>query len=154
MIKNIAFVVLLALRLSYQPSAKEHNVPFTSPAPAPPPAVSVMKATVVSLNSTINGNKVLLNWIVNDNESAAHFEVEKSSDGKNFATAALVFGTDKNETDTYQFYEKAAKKKLIYRIKIINKSQVVEYSSEIVVKPAAWFINLNYPICQIQQKRF
>lgn len=136
MTKNIAFVVLLALRLFYQPSAKEQSVPFTSPSPAPPPAAFVLPAKVVSLNGNVSNNKVLLNWTVNENESAAHFEVEKSTDGKTFAMAALVFGTDKNDTDAYQFYEKASKKKLIYRIKIINKNQVVDYSSEIVVKPA------------------
>ena len=122
MIKNIAFFVLLALRLSYQPSATDQSVPFTSPSPtpAPPPAAFVMPAKVVNLSGNISNNKVLLNWIVNDNESASHFEVEKSTDGKNFSTAALVFGTDKSNTDAYQFYEKATKKKLIYRIKIIR----------------------------------
>lgn len=137
MIKNIAFVILLVLRLSYQPSAKTTNAPFTSPSPTPPPITSVPPAKVVTLNGNISNNKVLLNWVVNENESASHFEVEKSIDGKTFSMAALVFGTDKNQTDSYQFYEKASKKKLIYRIKIINKNQVVEYSSEIVIKPTA-----------------
>ena len=79
----------------------------------------------------------MLQWIVSENENAAQFEVEKSTDGKNFSMAALVFGTDKTATDNYQFYEKAGKKKVAYRIKIINKNQTIDYSSVIEIDPKA-----------------
>ena len=79
----------------------------------------------------------MLQWVVSENENAAQFEVEKSFDGKIFTMAALVFGTDKTETDNYQFYEKAAKKKVVYRVKIINKNQTVEYSPVIEIDPNA-----------------
>ncbi len=64
-----------------------------------------------------------------------NFEIEKSIDGKNFSMAALVFGTDKTETDNYMFYEKATKKKMMYRVKVINKDQTVDYSSIIEIDP-------------------
>jgi hypothetical protein len=138
MIRNIAFIVLIMLRVFYQPSTtKENFVPFTSPSPLPPPSISVAPAKVVSINGNISNNKVMLQWIVSENENAAQFEVEKSVDGKNFTMAALVFGTDKPETDNYQFYEKAAKKRVVYRVKIINKNQTVEYSSVIEIDPKA-----------------
>jgi hypothetical protein len=76
---------------------------------------------------------MLLQWIVSDNEDVAQFEIEKSNDGKNFTMAALVFGTDKTETDNYMFYEKATRKKMIYRVKIINKDQTVDYSTAILI---------------------
>ena len=65
---------------------------------------------VISLDGTINNNKVFLNWKVEENEAVYMFEVEKSLDGKNFSTAAIVFGTDKSETEEYQFFEKASQR--------------------------------------------
>ena len=76
-----------------------------------------------------------MNWVVGENETADQFEVEKSLDGKNFTLAALVFATDKRETDTYQFYEKAGNEKVSYRIKLINKNRKTEYSSVIDINP-------------------
>ena len=60
-----------------------------------------------------------------------------SLDGKNFSTAAIVFGTDKSETEEYQFFEKASKPKSVYRIKLINKQRQVAYSKIITVSPAS-----------------
>ena len=92
---------------------------------------------VISLDGTINNNKVLLNWKVEENEAVYMFEVEKSMDGKNFTTAAIVFGTDKSETEEYRFFEKASKPKSVYRIKLINKQRQVAYSKIITVSPAS-----------------
>ena len=92
---------------------------------------------VISLDGTINNNKVFLNWKVEENEAVYMFEVEKSLDGKNFSTAAIVFGTDKSETEEYQFFEKASKPKSVYRIKLINKQRQVAYSKIITVSPAS-----------------
>ncbi len=74
--------------------------------------------------------------MVGENETADQFEVEKSTDGKTFTLTALVFGTDKPETDKYQFYEKAGDQKILYRIKLINKNRSIEYSDVIEINPA------------------
>lgn len=79
----------------------------------------------------------MLNWTVGENETAERFEIEKSSDGKNFTLAALVFGTDKPETGNYRFYEKAGSKKIIYRIKLINKNRETHYSTIVEINPNA-----------------
>ena len=76
-----------------------------------------------------------MNWEVGDNETADQFEVEKSTDGKNYIMAALVFGTDKSETDKYQFYEKAGSQRVLYRIKLINKDRKTEYSTVVEINP-------------------
>ena len=68
------------------------------------------------------------------NEYADKFEVERSTDGKNYVMVALVFGTDKNDTDHYMFYEKATDKKTMYRLKIFDKSKGVLYSNSVVVE--------------------
>ncbi len=75
--------------------------------------------------------------MIGDNETAYCFEVEKSTDGKNFSMAALVFGTDKQDADNYEFYEKAGNPKTVYRIKLINKDKKAEYSPIVQINPAA-----------------
>ncbi|MBK8300124.1 MAG: hypothetical protein IPK90_06660 [Chitinophagaceae bacterium] len=49
--------------------------------------------------------------------------------------AALVFGTDKSDTDKYQFYEKAGSQRVLYRIKLINKDRKTEYSTVVEINP-------------------
>jgi hypothetical protein len=136
MTKFTALIIIVALRIAYHPSPTATTIaPFTSPAPAST-VFSIVPAKLLSLEGSMNNNKVILNWMVGDNETADQFEVEKSTDGKHFIMAALVFGTDKPTTDNYTFYEKASTKKIMYRIKLINKNKVAEYSDIIEINPA------------------
>lgn len=135
MIKYSLFFTLLALRLFYQPSNAQQTIaPFASPTYAYTSTVKNLPS-VINFNGNITNNRVLLQWQVNENEAADQFEIEKSTDGKNFSLAALVFGTDKPETDNYWFYEKAKQKKFYYRVKMITKSKNSSYSSIIEIKP-------------------
>ena len=136
MIKKLILTVLITLPFLYQP-VNATIVPFATPSSSTPTTISVIVAKVVSINGSISKDKVILQWVVSENENAELFEVEKSTDGKNFSLAALVFGTDKAATDNYEFYEKKGKKKMIYRIKIINKNRTIEYSSVVVINPKA-----------------
>ncbi len=134
MTKNLLFVIIVGLRLAYHPETEETGItPFASLSTINPPA----PAKVLSFNASLEENKVVLDWTVSENETAYQFEVEKSTDGKNFSLAALVFSTDKAATDKYQFYEKAGNKKTVYRIKVVNKNQQTEYSSLVEVNPKA-----------------
>ena len=69
-----------------------------------------------------------------ENETTDQFEIEKSTDGKNFTLAALIFGTDKPEKDSYEFYDKMKKEEISYRLKIISKNKQVAYSDILVIK--------------------
>lgn len=135
MTKYLLFVIIMGLRLAYHPvNANTGIPPFTSPTTIEP---SANPAKLLSVKASVEENKVVLDWTVGENESAYQFEVEKSIDGKNFKTAALVFGTDKSQTGKYQFYEKAGNKKTVYRIKLVNKNQDTEYSSLVEINPKA-----------------
>jgi len=70
--------------------------------------------------------------MVTENQEFSQFEVERSSDGKKFVLAALVFGTDKPGMDNYYFFEKIKKSKTYYRIKTITKNGSVNYSKVIL----------------------
>lgn len=140
MIKNITLIALILMRVFYQPSTTNENVTaFVSPIPESLPAVPFSPAKVVSLNGSISKNKIVLQWIVSENQSAAQFEVEKSYDRTHFIMTALVFGTDKADSDNYFFYEKKGKSKVQYRIKIINKDQTIGYSAVIDINAALNF---------------
>ena len=104
-----------------------------SPIAASVVSVSPSTAVVNQLTCSIKNDRVLLNWTIDNNQSANQIEIESSTDGKNFTMAALVFGTDKKDTDIYAYYEKAKKGKTWYRLKIINKDSSVHYSA--VVTP-------------------
>ncbi len=130
MTKYTLFTIIIALRIGYQPAlSQQMSAPFASP--------TTTIAKLINVSASIENNKVFLDWTVGENETVYQFEIEKSTDGKNFTMAALVFGSDKPATDNYRFYEKADKKKVTYRIKIINKDQQTEYSSAVEVAPKA-----------------
>lgn len=138
MIKLTAFIAIIALRIMYQPSSAQSTMaPFTSPAPLSAISLPAIPAKLIQVTGSISNQKVILNWVVNENETADQFEVEKSTDGKNFSTTALVFGTDKADTGNYQFYEKAGNQKVLYRIKLINKNRQTEYSAVVEINPNA-----------------
>lgn len=134
MIRSAAFLCILALRISYHPAPVAEIAPFASPAPIPV-SNPVVTASLIDFKGSISHNKVLLNWSVIANETAYQFEVEKSTDGKHFSMAGIVFGTDQAETGHYVFYEKAGNHKVSYRIKLVNKNREGEYSPVIVLNP-------------------
>ena len=136
MTKFTAFVIIIALRIVYHPSnAQSDRAPFASPSSFSSGAALLHPDKLISFNGHISNNKVFLQWEVSENETADLFEIEKSTDGKYFTMAALVFGTDKPETGNYWFYEKANIKKFYYRIKAINKNKQIEYSAVIEINP-------------------
>jgi hypothetical protein len=136
MTKFTAFIIIVALRIVYHPSDAQSGIaPFASPTQLPASRISIAPAKLISITGSISDHKVILNWVVGENETADQFEVEKSTDGKNFTMAALVFGTDLPETGNYRFYEKAGNEKTLYRIKLINKNRQAEYSAVIEINP-------------------
>lgn len=134
MTKFTVFVLLVGLRIMYHPTAAQSvAAPFASPKPLPFSSITVNPAKFIDIEGSRANNRIILKWMIGDNETAYCFEVEKSTDGKNFTMAALVFGTDKPATDNYEFYEKAGKQKAFYRIKLINKDKKAEYSSAVEI---------------------
>ncbi len=139
MTKKLLFAAILAV--SIQPLFARTAARFTIPLPAKKSSLTLVSsfftvpAKIIILSGQVKKDKIVLDWVVNENETADMFEIEKSVDGRKFKMAALVFGTDKAATDNYQFYEKAVSKKMLYRIKLINKNKETEYSQVIEINP-------------------
>lgn len=140
MIKFLTLVALVTFRIGYQPATENSRTPaFSQPvAQGTGLHLHIMKpARLISFTANVNDKKVLLQWEVGQNATADLFEVQKSTDGKNFSMAALVFGTDRDENGNYVFYEKANGRPTSYRIKIIGKDKQVSFSDIVIVKPLA-----------------
>ena len=125
------------MRIVFHPSNASTEIsPFGS-LPSLSQATTFSQAKFINVDGKINNDKVNLTWNISENETADKFEVEKSVDGKTFLIAALVFGTDKMNSDQYQFYEKVNSGKILYRIKLINKNKELEYSKIIEINAGA-----------------
>jgi hypothetical protein len=98
--------------------------------------VSANETSVASrltyLNASINNERVLLNWAIDNNKETDRFEVERSTDGKTFKMVALVFGSENTGLAEYSFFEKAKKAKSSYRLRIYYKNGRVDYSDTVI----------------------
>jgi hypothetical protein len=76
--------------------------------------------------------RVLIDWATDNTVSTNYFEIERSSDGVNFKTVALVMGPDPTQSkcDCYEGFDKpaASAKKYFYRLKHVSTDGEVELS--------------------------
>lgn len=125
---SITILSVFALFLQLSTTAQDQSLyvsPFTSTT-----TVATVPA-IVDLKAVVSHQKVQLNWKTEGNQQVNLFEVEKSTDGKNFSLAALVFSTEKTDAEDYFFFEKNNGKKTVYRVKIISKDKQVYYSAPV-----------------------
>jgi hypothetical protein len=89
---------------------------------------------LISFQGNMNkNNKVTLNWTVADNEIANIFEIERSFNGRDFTTVAIVFASGKMNTENYMYYETVTDNdKVMYRLKMIDKDREVNYSKILI----------------------
>lgn len=128
-----AAIAIFVLRLVYQPSSLQaqdatNYKNLTSE--------SKVQPRISNLKAVASGNRIILNWEVADNKETDQFEIEKSTDGRNYKLVALVFGSEELNNAEYMFYEKASGKTVHYRVKLISKDRGTAYSKPVEVRPA------------------
>lgn len=85
-------------------------------------------------NISVNANqgKVNIKWTTDDVSATNYFELEKSNDGQNFKTVALVMGADPSIAagNCFGCFDKVSEKAktAYYRIKHIDKNGYVQLS--------------------------
>ena len=121
----LSCLVFSILLNQHQVSAQNNFITVASIEPA--------TTLINNLKCRIQEDRVFLEWIINNNQVVSQIEVESSTDGKNYSTAALVFSTEKKDSNAYYFYEKTKTEKTFYRLKIIHKDQTIRYSE--IVSP-------------------
>ena len=123
-----ALLVLIAGKSQYTfnkvSTDPESDAVFSLPSFSAPLAVKL-----TNFSGNLSSNKVILNWAVTLNETTDRFEVERSIDGVNFTTAALVFTSEKSGAESYSIHENIILSgKVYYRLKIYDNRQSVRYS--------------------------
>jgi hypothetical protein len=84
---------------------------------------------ITDFKGTGNGNTVLLNWKVQDNQQARFFEIQKSNNGVNFTSIGQVSRQElSTEVPAYSFQLAAEKAQMYYRVKLVNADNTVSYS--------------------------
>lgn len=90
------------------------------------------KVSILDFKLEKTHGKVNIHWATNKTDEVNYFEVERSSDGKNFKTVALVLGPDPmvSEGDCYGCFDKLqpGAKQRYYRLKHVDVNGGVAFS--------------------------
>ena len=76
-----------------------------------------------------------LTWLVADNETAKTFEVQRSTNGTDFTTAAIIPASKKSGGENYSFTETVSSSRVLYRLKMYDVDAKAEYSKTLAFNP-------------------
>ena len=107
------------------------NAPYTY-AGGCPFANIPLPVKLLNFQGNLSKTQAQLNWTVAENETGNYFEVERSNDGKNFTTVAVVSTTQKQGNESYMYSE--ALVTAYYRLRIVNKDKSASYSKVLLIK--------------------
>lgn len=83
-------------------------------------------------------NNVALSWTTAFEQNAKGFEIERSTNGKDFTTVGFVSATNKTNGSTYSFIDAFNSKTTIqYRLKMVDLDETYKYSEVRIVKGTA-----------------
>jgi hypothetical protein len=92
-------------------------------------------AFISNFNATPTNSCNRLNWTVANNRGVGSFEVERSTDGKDFKVIAVLIATEMFSVENYTYADSAiGKDTIMYRLRILTKSQHDFYSRIILVR--------------------
>lgn len=97
------------------------------------PNAAVLPVRLTAFHVITTSNVTELKWYVADNETGKQFEVEKSTDGKNFYSSAVVLSTEKTGNEVYAFNDVLPESRTFYRIKLTDNNNKFSYSNTMVV---------------------
>ncbi|MEO5682089.1 MAG: DUF1501 domain-containing protein [Chitinophagaceae bacterium] len=96
---------------------------------------TALPVKLLSFTGKWAGNKVTLQWDTDQESGIDYYEVQRSDDGNNFSKIGMVSAINTTIKHTYTFNDLSLSKSLYYyRIKIIEKSGAIEFSSVLLLK--------------------
>ena len=100
------------------------------------PLIAQLDMAFLSDFSSISNNSVnRLSWTILKNHGVKSFDVERSTNGIDFKTVAVVKATEKFNTENYIYSDTITTGDIImYRLKVVSKTQHVFYSKIVLVK--------------------
>jgi Secretion system C-terminal sorting domain len=105
--------------------------------------INILPVKFVSFDGTVSGNGVTCKWTTEEEINNDRYELERSFDGINFNTIAIVFGegTEKTVRNSYKYTDKASslqnRNVVYYRVKQIDNNGKFSYTNTISVKLGA-----------------
>src|SRR5205085_3179319 len=94
---------------------------------------TALPVILTSFQGTLHNDQVNLNWALAANETCYKFEIERSFDGSNFTTAALVFTSEKRSSENYMYHETSeTTSRILYRLRMYDKNGAATYSKILV----------------------
>jgi hypothetical protein len=115
-VQILGFIILstISIKVNSQDIQKSQNIKYSS------------------FTVSATHDRVLMDWSTDNTVVTNYFEIQKSADGINYKTIALVLGPDpkKQGCDCYGCFEKLSHKnnKAYYRLKHINNDGTAQYS--------------------------
>ena len=102
-----------------------------------------------SFTSTVDGNRVILNWQVESDLTTKLFEVERNLDVTKFETITSIFGSNSSIARKYNFIDtKPSNASVVYyRLKMFDKDGTITYSKMLSVntKNSSNYVSNVYP---------
>ena len=129
---NRKIIFRVTANVSVQFDGLTINAPYTY-AGGCPFANIPLPVKLLSFQGGLSKAQTQLSWTVAENETGNYFEVERSNDGKNFTTVAVVSTTQKQGNEAYM-YNEAAQASAYYRLRIVNKDRSASYSKVLLIK--------------------
>ena len=110
-------------------STYNYNLPYGCSSTS----VATLPLKLTGFQGALVADKTQLQWSVAENETGDLFEVQRSNDGKNFNTVAIVLTTRKQGNESY-LYNEAAQSITYYKLKIVSKDKSATYSNVVLIK--------------------
>lgn len=94
----------------------------------------IVKAKLLNFTGVINNNHAQLNWQTASEANVGQYEVERSTDGRNFTKIGQVPATNTNNMANYQLTDpEPLLGNAWYRLKMVDKDGLFEYSNIILL---------------------
>jgi hypothetical protein len=97
-------------------------------------AMCALPLSLISFSGALKNGIAQLHWTVAENETGDHFELQSSTDGKNFSTLTTIPTTLNQGLESYSYIQNKVDGTTFFRLKMINKSYSIVYSKVIVFK--------------------
>ena len=99
----------------------------------------ILNAQFVQFRGTLLGKKGHLSWTTNNEQNLSHYEVEKSSDGRNFYSIGIVNAINFEEAFYNYNDPEDINGNRFYRLKMVQRDNLFKYSNIIELSTALSF---------------
>ena len=98
----------------------------------------VLPVNLLSFSAQRENNDIRVKWQTTEEENNDYFELERSTDGRNYTAVKLVNGMNGVGLKNYEWPDAGAamlgSSKIFYRLKIVSLTGAIEYSNTVIIQ--------------------